>query len=214
MEVGRSARTNYPPLADVLREVGLSRRVLESRFRRLIGRTPHEEILRVPIGRIKERPWVGPGFSLSARGLLSSSAATILGEHYLAHFNAASSNWHNLWLGTAADFGIPAAILMGCILFQAVRSIWWVATRTEEGTFMHTLALMLFVYVTMTIVFSWTFGHSTGTLWKVIWMFGLGLGMKYTMQAEAAAVKETVEGRQTAAAAPGKFQPRPAAPTA
>ena len=39
---------------DVLRAVPLSRRVLESRFRRLLGRTPHEEITRVQIERIKE----------------------------------------------------------------------------------------------------------------------------------------------------------------
>ena len=40
-------------VSDVLREVPLSRRVLESRFRKTIGRTPHEEIVRVRIERIK-----------------------------------------------------------------------------------------------------------------------------------------------------------------
>jgi len=38
----------------VLDEVPLSRRVLESRFRKLIGRTPHEEIVRVQLNRVKE----------------------------------------------------------------------------------------------------------------------------------------------------------------
>ena len=41
-------------VGDLLRAVPLSRRVLESRFRRLLGRTPHEEIIRVQIERIKE----------------------------------------------------------------------------------------------------------------------------------------------------------------
>lgn len=41
-------------VADVLRVAPLSRRVLEARFRRLLGRTPHEEITRVRIERIKE----------------------------------------------------------------------------------------------------------------------------------------------------------------
>ena len=41
-------------VGDVLRAVPLSRRVLEARFRRLLGRTPHEEITRVQIERIKE----------------------------------------------------------------------------------------------------------------------------------------------------------------
>jgi LacI family transcriptional regulator len=41
-------------VAHVLEAVPLSRRVLESRFRRLLGRTPHQEILRCRIERIKE----------------------------------------------------------------------------------------------------------------------------------------------------------------
>lgn len=39
---------------DVLRAVPLSRRVLESRFRRATGRSPHEEILRIKIERVKQ----------------------------------------------------------------------------------------------------------------------------------------------------------------
>ena len=40
-------------VGDVMREVPLSRRVLESRFVRLLGRTPHEEILLVKLDRVK-----------------------------------------------------------------------------------------------------------------------------------------------------------------
>ncbi len=39
---------------DVLRKTPQSRRVLENRFRKAIGRTPHEEILRVRIDRVKQ----------------------------------------------------------------------------------------------------------------------------------------------------------------
>jgi LacI family transcriptional regulator len=39
---------------DVLRQASLSRRVLESRFRKAFGRTPHAEILRVRIERVKQ----------------------------------------------------------------------------------------------------------------------------------------------------------------
>jgi len=39
---------------ELLREVPLSRRVLESRFTKLLGRTPHEEITRVKIERVKQ----------------------------------------------------------------------------------------------------------------------------------------------------------------
>jgi len=39
---------------DVLREVPLSRRVLENRFLKILGRTPHEEITRLKIDRVKQ----------------------------------------------------------------------------------------------------------------------------------------------------------------
>jgi LacI family transcriptional regulator len=40
-------------VADVLRQVPLSRRVLEQRFRRRLGRTPHGHILQVKLDRVK-----------------------------------------------------------------------------------------------------------------------------------------------------------------
>lgn len=39
---------------DVLKEVPLSRRVLENRFLKILGRTPHEEITRLKIDRVKQ----------------------------------------------------------------------------------------------------------------------------------------------------------------
>ena len=41
-------------VSDVLRAVPLSRRVLEQRFQRLLGRTPREEILHVRLNRVKQ----------------------------------------------------------------------------------------------------------------------------------------------------------------
>lgn len=39
---------------DVLKSVPLSRRVLESRFQKFIGRSPHEEIMRIRLDRVKQ----------------------------------------------------------------------------------------------------------------------------------------------------------------
>lgn len=41
-------------VGDVIRHTGLSRRVLEARFRRLLGRTPHQEIVNLRIKRVKQ----------------------------------------------------------------------------------------------------------------------------------------------------------------
>ncbi|MEZ6087528.1 MAG: substrate-binding domain-containing protein [Pirellulaceae bacterium] len=41
-------------VSDVVRQVPLSRRILESRFRKAIGRSPHDEITRLRLDRVKE----------------------------------------------------------------------------------------------------------------------------------------------------------------
>lgn len=41
-------------VADVVRQVSVTRRVLESRFQALLGRTPHEEIARYRLNRVKQ----------------------------------------------------------------------------------------------------------------------------------------------------------------
>jgi LacI family transcriptional regulator len=41
-------------VSDVLREIPMSRRVLESRFKKILERSPHEEIIKTRIRRVKE----------------------------------------------------------------------------------------------------------------------------------------------------------------
>lgn len=41
-------------VADLVARTNISRRILESRFKKLLGRTPHEEIIRIQIERVKE----------------------------------------------------------------------------------------------------------------------------------------------------------------
>ncbi len=41
-------------IADVLRHVPLSRRIFEARFQKAVGRTPHQEIQRIRINRVKQ----------------------------------------------------------------------------------------------------------------------------------------------------------------
>ncbi|TWU29066.1 AraC family transcriptional regulator [Novipirellula artificiosorum] len=50
--IRRNATANIR-VADVLHNIELSRRALEHRFKKLLGRTPHEEIQRVRVNRIK-----------------------------------------------------------------------------------------------------------------------------------------------------------------
>lgn len=50
----RQHATEGIQVGDVLKAVPLSRRVLESRFRKILGRTPHEEIVRQRISRVQQ----------------------------------------------------------------------------------------------------------------------------------------------------------------
>jgi LacI family transcriptional regulator len=68
-------------VSDVLREIPLSRRVLESRFRRSLGRTPHEEITRLKIDRVKQL--------LTATDLSLSEIATRTGYRHDEYMSVA-----------------------------------------------------------------------------------------------------------------------------
>jgi len=50
----RQRATENLRVSDLLRHIPISRRMLEHRFEKLLGRTPHQEILRVRIERVKE----------------------------------------------------------------------------------------------------------------------------------------------------------------
>jgi LacI family transcriptional regulator len=50
----RSHATEGINVDDILRVVPLSRRILEARFHKILGRTPHEEIMRTRLERVKE----------------------------------------------------------------------------------------------------------------------------------------------------------------
>ncbi len=68
-------------VTDILRQVSLSRRALEHRFKKWIGHTPHEEIQRVRINRIKEL--------LSETGLSIHEIAERAGFEYHEYMAAA-----------------------------------------------------------------------------------------------------------------------------
>jgi LacI family transcriptional regulator len=68
-------------VADVLKDVPLTRRDLESRFRRILGCTPHEEIVRVRIDRVKQL--------LSETDLPMTRVAQLAGYTHVEYMSAA-----------------------------------------------------------------------------------------------------------------------------
>ncbi len=68
-------------MADVLKDVPLTRRDLESRFRRILGCTPHKEIVRVRIDRVKQL--------LSETDLPMGRVAQLAGYTHVEYMSAA-----------------------------------------------------------------------------------------------------------------------------
>lgn len=125
---------------------------------------------------IKERPWFGDGgFSLdytdmawgSARAEKGAFADTIAG-HVLAR------NWHNVWLGMAADFGIPLSVFWG--LFMAV--LLWEGYRGTKklppGSWWQTAYLYFYLLIlTESVNFFFNGGHTSLTAQQLFLWAGL-----------------------------------------
>ena len=125
---------------------------------------------------IKERPWFGDGgFSLDHTDMVWSNAlaqrggfeATIAG-HVLAR------NWHNVWLGMAADFGIPLSVFWG--LFMAV--LLWEGYRGTKklppGSWWQTAYLYFYLLIlTESVNFFFNGGHTSLTAQQLFLWAGM-----------------------------------------
>lgn len=115
---------------------------------------------------IKERPWFGDGgFSLDHTDMVWSNAlaqrggfAETIAGHVLAR------NWHNVWLGMAADFGIPLSVAWG--LFMAVLMLdgYSGTKRLPPGTWWQTAYLYFYLLILVEFLnFFFNGGHTSGT---------------------------------------------------
>lgn len=77
---------------DILKSVPLSRRVLESRFQKFIGRSPHEEIMRIRLDRVKRL--------LEETDLSLSQIAERTGFQHPEYLNVAFKKQTNITPGT------------------------------------------------------------------------------------------------------------------
>jgi hypothetical protein len=162
--------------------------------------------------RILERPWLGQGYQVTGARVSRTEAEISSGDHFMAYMMAQGSQWHNLWLGIGADFGMIAVCIVALILLQALLCARWVMKRTTMGSYMNTLAMMMFIYVLMVIAFSWVNGHSSYSIWILSWKFGLVLGIKYTLQAAERASKEPAKEPTPAMRRPVRIGPEGSAP--
>jgi hypothetical protein len=133
------------------------------------------ELRRVALANINRDPWVGRGFAvdisetLTAVGMQAFEGSV---EAQAAAY-ALGRSWHNTWLGYAADFGIPFAVMQGVvfifILIVSAKCFRQLGNRNMMGVF----SLYVFIFTVRDLVASWTSGHSAYDAFDRWWMYGI-----------------------------------------
>ncbi|MBR4170318.1 MAG: O-antigen ligase family protein [Kiritimatiellae bacterium] len=139
------------------------------------------ELRRMAKDQIRQSPWTGrKGFAINL-GEVSWVAAG--NDAYAGH--ALTGNWHNVWLGLAADFGVPCAMFFA--LFYACAIIYaYRKTRIfRPGSWLE--SMYLFVFIQLFLVFLNSFfagGHSAKTPEETFLWFGFCLALINGREAE------------------------------
>jgi O-antigen ligase len=139
------------------------------------------------IEQISQSPWIGPGFQINIEEFnrIMVVQGTGAGEdEMILEMLAKGSSWHNMWLGTAADFGIPASVIYGLFYLQVVWLCVHLWRRIKFGSYRHTLLVMTGLYFFYQILVSWTGGHSVMTPYEQWWHFGLLVAFYYSLKNE------------------------------
>jgi O-antigen ligase len=149
------------------------------------------------VEKILRDPWVGTGFAVDTstiQRLITQSQRGTLEDQVLPF--AVGSAWHNTWLGYAADFGIPASILVGIILLTVLYRSYRTFKESPPKSMTQTLSLYIFLFAVRDVAFSHTGGHSALDAYGRWWMYGLLVALSLTNQAR-------VTAQQTAKVADG-----------
>jgi hypothetical protein len=138
----------------------------------------------------KEKPLFGlEGYAIDIESLPWQTLSGPLSESDLA---ASGRNWHTTWLGIAADFGIPAAVIWGFFYLQ----FGWVAHKTHKikviSEYQHVLVLMIYVDLVIEIVRSVTGGHSALLAYDMWWLYGLVVAIQRTLSSSKDQVMPSV----------------------
>ena len=140
---------------------------------------------------IRESPWFGDGgFSLNAENMRWATFhrrgfSQDIAGHVLAR------NWHNVWLGMAADFGIPLSVAWG--LFMAILLVdgYHGARRLPSHSWYETI--YLYCYLLIIVEFFNSFfngGHTSLTAQQYFLWAGLMTAVKNGLDSPSVALRE------------------------
>ncbi len=127
---------------------------------------------------IRANPWFGDGgFSLDSNEIAWSNAQFAHGDAFSGH--VAARNWHNVWLGMAADFGIPLSVFWGLFMAVLLISGWRDARRMPPGSWNQTAYLYFYLLIIVEFVsFFFAGGHTARTTETIFLWTGMMTAVK------------------------------------
>lgn len=134
---------------------------------------------------IRESPWFGDGgFALNSENL-RWAVFSGGGPDALTAGHALSRNWHNVWLGMAADFGIPLSVAWGVfmlfLLVSGYRRCMWMPQKSWHQTACLYYYLMI---VTEFVGFFFGGGHTSLTTQQIFLWAGMMLAVSNGVESE------------------------------
>ena len=139
-----------------------------------------KELRRQAIKKIEQDPWVGNGFAvnLSLAQALSTQFTVRGGDmELLVAPYAMGSQWHNTWLGYAADFGIPLSAIAAVIYLTVIHRGCKLFKVLPAATYSGTLSMYILLFTVRRLAFSHAAGHSAEEPFGYWWMFGLQIAI-------------------------------------
>jgi len=160
-----------------------------------------ETLNRFALVEIKEKPLIGDGFKMDQEMLyyLDSNPDKVLGldDHIAGARYAATSAWHNTWLGMSADFGIPAALIFALLMIFYIRKSLWLLKRLEPKSSQYLLVIGLLAIVIGELLRSYQFGHACHTYWQISWKVGVLFAIENALKLQARMEFHEAENRRT-----------------
>ena len=146
--------------------------------------TFRDEMQKLAKESIRQHPWFGlKGFALNRNSMVWLRSASSGSNMFAGH--AAARNWHSLWLGLAADFGIPAVFLYGVFAIYAFFwSIRLVRSIPRENVFQFAVTFYYTAAYLQGLIFAYGSGHSATSLYISWPQYGILLAIANGLKKE------------------------------
>jgi hypothetical protein len=168
------------------------------------------ELRRMAWNNIKSDPIVGQGYAMNMGDILTTMTLQqqVGGLDIVTAGHAISRNWHNVWLGYAADFGIPMSVMQAVIfltvLFVAAKVFRYYSNASMLGVF----GLYVFIFTCRDLMASHTGGHTSLDAFERWWMYGILISIYLQVKNYTAVVRDRPSSagyqRTPQTAAPGR----------